>query len=136
MDVGQSRVETGIEALDETIHLNPELIGATDCAVNRGVKCGSVSSGSKDPNTVHSRVSINESERFSPHRQVSVLPLCLTNWSAVTVGAGFMPARPDVAGSFRKRPGGRRAGIKPAPTCRLYVSSYIAVMPAKKKIKR
>jgi hypothetical protein len=53
MDVRNLGIEQAVEALDESIDFQLQLIGADHCAVDRRVQSGSVSACGKDADAFH-----------------------------------------------------------------------------------
>ena len=53
MHVRHARVEQAVEALDEAEHLDPQLVGADDGAVDRGVQGRRVAAGGQDSDAFH-----------------------------------------------------------------------------------
>ena len=53
MDVRHARIEQAVEALDEPVDLDPQLVGAHDRAVDGGVQRGRVAAGREDADAFH-----------------------------------------------------------------------------------
>ena len=53
MHVRHSRIEQAVEALDQSIHLDSQLVRPYHCAVNGGVECWRVAACRKDADSLH-----------------------------------------------------------------------------------
>ena len=53
MHVRHARVEQAVEALDEPVDLDPQLVGAHDGAVDGGVQRGGVAAGRQNADAFH-----------------------------------------------------------------------------------